>query len=61
MVHASALCSGILTIIKPAPRSSSIVISDEEMASFNIHRAEFHGEWNYTIRPINRSEKAVDS
>jgi hypothetical protein len=31
------------------------------MASFNIHRAEFHGEWNYTIRPINRSEKAVDS
>jgi hypothetical protein len=38
-----------------------IVVSDEEMASFNIHRAEFHGEWNYTIRPVNRSERAVDS
>jgi hypothetical protein len=61
MVHASALCSGILTIIKPVQRSSSIIISDEEMASFNIHRAECHGERNYTIRPINRSEKAVDS
>jgi hypothetical protein len=38
-----------------------IVVSDEEMASFNIVRAEFHGEWNYTIRPGNRSERAVDS
>jgi hypothetical protein len=38
-----------------------IVVSDEEMASFNIHRSEFHGEWNYTIRPVNRSERAVDS
>ena len=38
-----------------------IVVTDEEMASFNIVRAEFHGEWNYTIRPDNRSEKAVDS
>jgi hypothetical protein len=38
-----------------------IVVSDGEMASFNIHRSEFHGEWNYTIRPINRSERAVDS
>jgi hypothetical protein len=22
---------------------------------------EFHGEWNYTIRPIDRSDRAVDS
>ena len=38
-----------------------IAVTDEEMASFNIVRAEFHGEWNYTIRPNNRSERAVDS
>ncbi len=38
-----------------------IVVSNEEIASFNIERAEFHGEWNYTIRPIDRSERAVDS
>ena len=25
-----------------------------------IVRAEFHGEWNYTIRLNNRSERAVD-
>ena len=28
-----------------------IVVSDEEMASISITRHEFHGEWNYTIRP----------
>jgi hypothetical protein len=38
-----------------------IAISDEEMATLNIVRAEFHGEWNYTIQPSNRSDRAVDS
>jgi Rhodopirellula transposase DDE domain len=38
-----------------------IVVSDEEMALFNIQCAEFHGEWNYTIRPTNDPERAVDS
>jgi hypothetical protein len=38
-----------------------IVVSDEEMATLNILRAEFHGEWNYTIRPRNRPERVVDS
>ena len=26
-------------------------VSDAEMASLNITRGDFHGEWNYTIRP----------
>src|SRR6201981_3804551 len=30
---------------------SGIVVSDPEMAAINIKRAEFHGEWNYTISP----------
>ena len=30
---------------------SGIVVSDAEMAAINIQRAEFHGEWNYTISP----------
>jgi hypothetical protein len=30
---------------------SGIVVSDAEMAAINIERAEFHGEWNYTISP----------
>ena len=28
-----------------------IVVSDAEMAAINLQRAEFHGEWNYTISP----------
>jgi hypothetical protein len=30
---------------------SGIVVSDTEMTAINIKRAEFHGEWNYTISP----------
>ena len=26
-------------------------VSDEEMAAIKITREEFHGEWNYSIRP----------
>ncbi len=26
-------------------------VSDADMAGMNLHRHEFHGEWNYTIRP----------
>lgn len=28
-----------------------IKVSDKELASMNIHRNKFHGEWNYEIRP----------
>jgi hypothetical protein len=38
-----------------------IVVSDEELAAINITRSDFHGEWNYTIKPSNRSDGAVDS
>ena len=38
---------------------SGIVVSDAEMAGINIKRADFHGEWNYTIspndHPLNRA------
>jgi hypothetical protein len=30
---------------------SGIVVSDADMAAINIKRAQFHGEWNYTISP----------
>jgi Rhodopirellula transposase DDE domain len=29
-----------------------ITVSDAEMASINITRADFHGDWNYTISPV---------
>jgi hypothetical protein len=28
-----------------------IKIPDEQMAKINLHRHNFHGDWNYTIRP----------
>src|SRR5260370_16034145 len=38
-----------------------IAVSDAPIAAINITRAEFHGEWNYTIHPKHRSDRAVDS
>ncbi|KKB96160.1 hypothetical protein SZ25_00753, partial [Candidatus Arcanobacter lacustris] len=32
---------------------TGIKISDEEFSSINIIRNEFHGEWNYIIKPIS--------
>jgi hypothetical protein len=41
---------------------SGIVVSDAEMAAINIKRAEFHGEWNYTISPNHyRASRALIS
>ena len=36
-------------------------VSDHEMAAINIMRDEFHGDWNYTIRPRNMSQRVVNS
>jgi hypothetical protein len=38
-----------------------IAVSDQEMDAINMTRAEFHGEWNYTIHSRDRSDRAVDS
>src|SRR4249920_858724 len=37
--------------LDPGQYPNGIVVSDAEMAAINIKRAEFHGEWNYTISP----------
>ncbi|WP_408015161.1 ISAzo13-like element transposase-related protein, partial [Roseomonas harenae] len=37
-----------------------ITVSDAEMANINISRANFHGEWNYTIRPRHAPNRAVN-
>ena len=31
--------------------ATGVKVSDEEMKKLNITRNEFHGDWNYTIRP----------
>jgi hypothetical protein len=34
---------------------TGITVSDEQMAKLNWEPAKFHGEWNYTIKPNNKS------
>lgn len=35
--------------------ATGIKVSDEQMAALKLTRAEFHGEWNYTIKPTRTS------
>jgi hypothetical protein len=37
--------------LDPTEYETGIKVSDEDLASINLSRAKFHGEWNYTIRP----------
>jgi hypothetical protein len=36
-----------------------ITVSDAEMAMINITRADFHGDWNYTISPSRPPNRAL--
>ena len=38
-----------------------IAVPDREMATINLIRNEFHGEWNYEIRPRNEQIRSVIS
>jgi hypothetical protein len=38
-----------------------IIVSEAEMASINIKRADFHGEWNYAIAPSDQFREAIVS
>lgn len=40
--------------IDETPYPKGVVISEEQMASINIERHQFHGDWNYTIHPSRR-------
>ena len=46
--------------LDPVLYLKGIVVSDREMAAIDIVRDEFHGEWNYTIRPRNNIDRAID-
>ena len=35
---------------------SGIKVSDNEIERLRIHRAKFHGEWNYTIKPNGKAK-----
>ena len=37
--------------IDPNLYPAGVKVTDQEMATINIRRHDFHGEWNYTIAP----------
>jgi hypothetical protein len=37
--------------IDPNLYPAGVKVTDQEMATINIQRHDFHGEWNYTIAP----------
>jgi hypothetical protein len=37
--------------LDPAKYPTKVKVSDAELQQVNLHRHDFHGEWNYTIRP----------
>jgi hypothetical protein len=38
---------------------TGVKVTDEELKQVNLLRADFHGEWNYTIRPKSASTETV--
>jgi hypothetical protein len=38
-----------------------LTVSDHQMAALNIVRHEFHGDWNYTIRPCSHADPSTNS
>jgi len=43
----------VTCVLDDAEYEKGIKVSDDELESVNIDHAEFHGEWNYTIKPSN--------
>ena len=42
----------IQTAVDTNPYVKGIKITDKEMAALSIHKNNFHGEWNYTLKPM---------
>jgi transposase len=57
LIAATTTETGLTVCCELDPNSypKGIVVSDAEMASLNIQRADFHGEWNYTIAPSKKA------
>ena len=62
LISATTTEIGLTVICEPDDNlyPKGMVVSDEELTTINMIRADFHGEWNYTIKPSNRSDGAVD-
>jgi DDE family transposase len=41
----------------PRPLPARVKVGDEELAAVPLARHEFHGEWNYTVRPDSSQQR----
>ncbi len=55
LIAATTTSSGlkIKCEVDPTEYQTGVKISDEEMAQLNIIPNDWHGEWNYTVKPQN--------
>jgi transposase len=62
LISATTTATGLTVRCELDPNiyPKGIVVSDPEMAAINLVPAQFHGEWNYTIRPAKRSDPPSD-
>jgi hypothetical protein len=53
LIAATSNRSGLEVYARLDPRTypDKVRVSDAELAAVNLHRAAFHPDWNYTIRP----------
>ena len=53
LIAATTTATGLTveSVLDPAPYPAGRKVTDEEMATIQIQRDAFHGEWNYTISP----------
>ena len=51
----------VLCELDPNAYPKGIVVSDAEMDSLNIEKADFHGEWNYTLKQSKSSIEVINS
>jgi transposase len=40
---------------------AGLKVSDKDLATINLHRDDFHGDWNYTIRPRSPAAETLIS
>jgi hypothetical protein len=61
LIAATTTATGLTveSVLDPAPYPAGRKVTDEEMATIQIHRDAFHGEWNYTISPRVASSDTI--
>lgn len=63
LISATTTATGLSVRCRLDPNAypKGITVSDREMQTLNLVRDPFHGDWNYTIQPRYKRDRAVDS